>query len=95
MNQYAAASPKTVQIAGKKATNLFGINAFGTWDENTPGMKELKRASLAYNPNSPYRNSKDTNYVQGWFIGLLLHRGLENAGRSLNEESIPKGHGGY
>jgi branched-chain amino acid transport system substrate-binding protein len=91
MNQYSVASPKTVQLAGKKATDLFGINAFGAWDENTPGMKKMKIVSLKYNPNCPYRNSKDTNYVGGWFYGLLLHEGLKNAGRSLDEESFLKG----
>ena len=91
MNQYASASPKTVRIAGNKATNLFGINAFGTWDENSPGMNKIKSISMKYNPNCPYRKSKDTNYVQGWLIGLLLHKSLENAGRKLNEESFLKG----
>ena len=91
MNQYAAASPKTVTVAGKKAINLYGINAFGTWDENSPGINKLKSISMKYYQNCPFRKSKDTNYVQGWLIGLLLHEGLKNAGRKLNEESFLKG----
>ncbi|MDY7032069.1 MAG: ABC transporter substrate-binding protein [Thermodesulfobacteriota bacterium] len=87
VNQYACVD-KTVDLAGKAASTLLGINCLGTWDDDSPGMKELRKASLAYDPNVSRR---DSNFIYGWFLGIMLYEGFKNAGRELTREAFVKG----
>ncbi|MDY7030981.1 MAG: ABC transporter substrate-binding protein [Thermodesulfobacteriota bacterium] len=85
--QYACVD-KSVETAGKLAEGLLGINCFGVWDDATPGVNRLRKASMAYNPNVQRR---DANFFQGWFVGMLFYQGLNNAGRDLTRENYRKG----
>ncbi|MEW6616289.1 MAG: ABC transporter substrate-binding protein [Thermodesulfobacteriota bacterium] len=87
VSQYACTN-ETIKIAGEKASDLVGINSFGTWDDDSPGVKELRKASLAYDPGVHYQGS---NFFQGWFMAMLFCKGFENAGRDLNRESFANG----
>ena len=87
VNQYSCAD-KTVELAGDGATELMGINCYGMWDDESSGVRELRKASLAYDPNV---HSRDSNFFVGWFVGMLFYEGLKNAGRDLNRENYIKG----
>ena len=43
---------------------------------------------MKYTPDS---ESRSRNYMQGWFIAMVTHLGLERAGRDLNRESFVAG----
>lgn len=86
--QYGCVDP-TVRLAGDAARNMMGVNAFGLWHEDSPGMNKLRKVTLTYHPGS---GSRDTNYVQGWFAAMLIVEALKNAGRDLNGETLV---GGY
>ena len=87
VNQYGCAD-KTIQLAGKAATEFMAINCFGMWDDDSPGVKELRKGSLAYDPNVHYR---DQNFFQGWIVGILYREAFRNAGRNLTREAFLKG----
>ncbi len=82
------AGKAATKIAGKEGTGLLGINCFGMWENNSPGVKKLRKGSLAYDPNVHYR---DTNFFQGWFVGMLFYEGFKNAGRNLTTETFLNG----
>ena len=85
--QYACVDD-TVKLAGVAAIGLIGTNAFCAWQDESPGMTETRKIVLKYHPKTEW-NSR--NYIQGWFAGMLIHRGLENAGRDLTTETIIQG----
>ena len=79
---------KTIEIAKSSAKGLWGINAFGSSTDNIPGMVRLREISKKYNPGIDYY---DRNYIQGWLCSMILCKGLENAGRHLNSETLVNG----
>ncbi|MDY7034096.1 MAG: ABC transporter substrate-binding protein [Thermodesulfobacteriota bacterium] len=81
-------SEETVRIAGDAAKNMIGINCFGSWHNDNVGMKNLRDITLKYKPGSKNRTR---NYMQGWFVALLVHLALENAGRNLDGEAMVNG----
>ncbi|MDY7034482.1 MAG: ABC transporter substrate-binding protein [Thermodesulfobacteriota bacterium] len=87
VSQYACVD-EVLKIAGKAAKSLLGINCFGTWADDSPGAEELRKASLAYDPNV---NRRSPNFFQGWFLGMIFREGLKNAGRDVNRETFLEG----
>ena len=87
VNQYGC-SDEVLAIAGKAAKRLLAINCFGTWDDNTPGVNRLRKASLAYDPNVHRRSSY---FFQGWIAGIVFCDAFKNAGRDLTRETYLKG----
>ena len=87
VNQYGCAD-EVLKITGSKAKGLIGVNCFGVWDDNSSGVKRLRKAALAYNPNihrrSPY-------FFQGWIAAIVFYQGLKNAGRNLTREAFLRG----
>ncbi|MDY7032068.1 MAG: ABC transporter substrate-binding protein [Thermodesulfobacteriota bacterium] len=79
---------ETIKLAGKAATEFMGINCFGVWDDDSPGVKELRKVSLAYDPNVHYR---DSNFFAGWLLGMIFYQSFKNAGRDLTRETYLKG----
>lgn len=76
---------KTIEIARNSATGLWGINAFGSYDDDSPAMKKLREIDEKYSSNPGY---KDRNYIQGWLCSLILCEGLKRAGRNLTNEKL-------
>ena len=87
IGQYACAE-KTLDLTGKTASTVIGINCYATWDDDSEGVRIARKASLAYDPNVIHR---DTNFYQGWFPAMLFYEGFKNAGRELTRESFIKG----
>ena len=87
VSQYGC-THKTLEVAGAAAKGLLGISCYGTWGENTPGVKQLRKGSKMLDPSVKIRGA---NFFQGWFIGTLFERGLRNAGRNLNVNTYLKG----
>ena len=85
--QYACVDD-TVKLAGVAARGLIGTNAFSSWDDSSPGMAEVREIVMKYNPETKWKNR---NFIQGWFAGMLIHRGLEKAGKNLNQETLIQG----
>ena len=81
-------SEETLRIAGDAARNMIGVNCFASWHNNSPGMVKLREITMKYAPDS---GSRSRNYMQGWFVALLVHLALENAGRDLDRETMVDG----
>ncbi|MDY6967351.1 MAG: ABC transporter substrate-binding protein [Spirochaetota bacterium] len=79
---------KTIEIARSAGEGLMGINAFGSYMDNSPGMIKMREIDKKYHPDVNYR---DRNYVQGWLCSMILCEGLKNAGRNLNEDNLISG----
>ena len=87
VTQYGAADT-TIELAKGAAAGLMGINCFGSYKDDSPGMKKAREIKEKYDPGSGHQTS---DYVQGWFIGLLIEEGLKRAGRNLNGETLIQG----
>ena len=85
--QYGAVD-ETVMISGEAARNMIGINCFGSWNDNSPAVKKLRKVTRKYYPESGRR---DRTYVQGWFWAMIAVEGLKNAGRDLSGEAFVEG----
>ncbi|MDY7031148.1 MAG: ABC transporter substrate-binding protein [Thermodesulfobacteriota bacterium] len=85
--QYSCVEP-TIQIARKATQNMIGVNCFSSWDEESPGMKKIRKITYQYSPRSTRR---DRNYINGWILGFLIREGLKNAGRDLDREAFLRG----
>ncbi|MDY7030984.1 MAG: ABC transporter substrate-binding protein [Thermodesulfobacteriota bacterium] len=81
-------SEETVRIAKKATKKMMGVNCFGSWHNDSPGMVKLREITLKYAPNS---GSRTRNYMQGWFVALMTCLGLERTGRDLTRESFVDG----
>ena len=79
---------KTLELARSAAKGIIGINAYGSYDDNSHGMVKLREITGKYSPNADYN---DRNYMQGWFPSMLLCEGLKNAGRDLTNETMVDG----
>lgn len=87
VSQYGC-THKTLEVADKAAKGLLGISCYGMWNDDSPGVKELRKGSKALDSSVNIRGS---NFFQGWFIGILFERGLRTAGRDLNLTTYLKG----
>lgn len=85
--QYACVED-TVKVAGISAKKLIGTNCFPSWDDESQGLRDIRRIVLKYHPEG---KSKNRNYLQGWFAGILINNGLKNAGRQLSADTCVKG----
>lgn len=85
--QYACVDD-TVKVAGASSEGLIGTNGFPSWNDTSPGVVEMREIARKYHPEAKKQNR---NYIQGWFGGILIHNGLENAGRDLNKEMVVEG----
>ena len=79
---------KTVEIAKSAANDLKGINAFGSYTDDSPAMIKMREIDKKYNPKIKYR---DRNFIQGWLCSVILCEGLKNAGKDLNREALVDG----
>jgi len=87
VSQYACDN-ETVRLAGKAAKTMIGANGFASWNDDSPGMNNLRKVLQKY-----YPGIKDPGALamQGWIMATLMHEGLKNAGRDLNEETLVEG----
>ena len=85
--QYACVDD-TIKIAGVAAKGLIGTNCFSSWNDASPGIERMRKVVMKYHPATKWMNR---NYVNGWFASMLIHKGLENAGRDLTPEAFIKG----
>ena len=87
VTQYGAVKT-TLELAREAAQGLMGINCFGSYDDKSPGMIGARQIKERYDPGSGYQNR---NYLQGWFLGLVIHEALKNTGEDLNGETLIQG----
>ena len=79
---------KTLELVRSAAKGIIGINAYGSYDDNSPGVMKLREITKKYSPGADYN---DRNYMQGWFPSMLLCEGLKYAGRDLTNEALVDG----
>ena len=78
----------TVKVAGAAAEGLMGTNSFPSWSDESQGMTKLRKIMHQYHPKIKGGNR---NYIQGWFVSMMIHNSLQNAGRNLNKETVVEG----
>ena len=87
VNQYACAD-EVMAVGGKAVEGIVAVNCFGTWDDDSPGVATLRKATLAYNPKVQRRSAY---FFQGWIVALMFCEGFRNAGRDLTREIYVNG----
>ena len=82
-----AAQDEVVQMAGKAAKGFITVHCFSMWYDDTPGMADVRKITLAYKPGTekPYRHRY---YTQGWVFGVMLSEAMKRAGRDLTPEGV-------
>lgn len=72
--------------AAKKATgNFWGVHCFSSWNEDNPGIKEMKRVTLKYHPGTTW---KDRSYTDGWVLSMIMAEGIKRAKNNLTNEGF-------
>ncbi|MDY6968502.1 MAG: ABC transporter substrate-binding protein [Spirochaetota bacterium] len=87
VTQYGAVKT-TIELAKGASKNLWGVNCFGSYGDDSPGMIQLRKINEKYNPDTKFL---DKNFMQGWFVAIAMHQGVKNAGRNLNGETLVRG----
>jgi len=79
-------SPKIIDIAGKAAKGLLVVHDKATWDENVPGIVNLKEITNKYKPD--IIKGIDYYYLWAWVNANILAEGVKRAGHDLTRESL-------
>ena len=85
--QYAT-DDDVVKLAGVAARDFIGTNSYPQWNDDSPGMVEVRKMVLKCYPETRW---KSTHFLNGWFVSKLIHKALENAGRGLTPETVVQG----
>jgi len=73
-----------LKATGNAAKNgYYAASIFGTWNDDTPGAKEMRAIGEKYNHGSPKLPSL---YIQGVTDAMVTIEGLKKAGRDLTVE---------
>ena len=78
----------TVKLAGATAKSFIGTNGFASWDDDSPGMVEVRKIVRKYRTKPEWLNR---NYLNGWLASMLIHNAIKNAGKDLTPETVVKG----
>ena len=78
-------SEDTIKISGEAAKNYYGVHAYSSWYDNTPGMAKLREITMKLNPK---KKDYTKNYSKGWLCAMILEEGMKRAGRNLDSESF-------
>ena len=78
-------SEDTIKISGQAAKNYFGVHAYSSWYDDTPGMARLREITLKINPK---KKDYTKNYTKGWLCLMILEEAMKRAGRNLNGEAL-------
>jgi len=74
-----------IEFAGDAARNYVGTQQFASWDDNCPGMVELKKAVNHFEPDS---KRKGTYFTYGWSEAMAFVRALQKAGKDVSAEKL-------
>ena len=86
--QYAT-DDDMVKLAGVAASGFIGTNAYPQWNDDSPGMAQVRKIVLKCYPETRW---KSTHFLNGWVISKLIHNALVNAGRGLTPETVVQGY---
>lgn len=77
-----------VKACGNAAKNFIGINFVGGWEDETPGMKQIR--DLAKKNNRDPNKMLTSLYTASGATALVFVEGLKRAGKDLTPESLKK-----
>jgi len=88
LGSHPACSDIAVKMAGKAATNMYGVHSFNPWYSGVPGANKMVEVYSKYNPG---KTIPSIYYVQGWVSGMVFVEGLKRTGKDLSNESFVRG----
>jgi len=84
---FVSCREEVIKMAGSAAKRYYGINYFNAWEDDTPGMNEVRDISLKLYPK---KKNRPRHYIHGWVTGMVMSEGMKRAGKDLNPESMVK-----
>lgn len=80
----------TVRMAGSASRNYMGAHSFGSWYDDSEGIKMMRRITLKYKPGTekPHRTNI---YTAAWVLSTVFYEGFYRAGKDLTVESLVAG----
>lgn len=76
-----------IGISGEAVKNFTGVSAYSSWYEETPGIADMRKISMKYNPDAE-KSYRTKSYSIGWATAYTLSEGLRRAGKNLNSETL-------
>ena len=80
---------KVVRKAGEAAQNFYATSSFASWNDDGPGAKKMREVSIRYYPGTK-KAIPSKIWVQGWAMALIIHEGLERAGKDITRNGLIK-----
>lgn len=74
-----------IEFAGDAASSYMGTAQFASWDDNSPGMKEMRKAVNQFEPNV---KRKGTYFTLGWVNAIFFAKTCQKVGRNLSAEKL-------
>ncbi|MEW6616576.1 MAG: ABC transporter substrate-binding protein [Thermodesulfobacteriota bacterium] len=74
-----------ISSCGDAAKDLLAVSPFCYWYDDSPGMVELRKITMKYQPQT---KSKTRSYTQGWIVSLIFAEGLKRSGRNLTPDTL-------
>jgi len=82
---YWATQDQLIKAAKEAARNYWGVHCFSGWDEDNPGIKELRNVTKKYDSGATW---KDRAYTDGWVLSMILAEGIKRAKNNLTNEGL-------
>lgn len=72
-------------VGGKSSKNLLLVRFLAPWDDDCPGIANLKKITLKYSPKT---KEVIDYYIHGWVMSTILTEGLRRAVRDLTSDTL-------
>ena len=83
----ATCTEDIITIGGKTSKIYVGASPYSSWYEDSPGMAQLRKISMKYNPGAK-ESYRIKSYILGWVIPEILFEGVKRAGEDLSGETL-------
>ncbi|MBI4619379.1 MAG: ABC transporter substrate-binding protein [Desulfobacterales bacterium] len=86
LGDYYSCDEDIVRAVGSAAKDYIGSHTFNSWYDETPGIAELRKVTLKYEPGDP--KMRNRYYIQGWVMSMIFAEAMKRAGKDLTSENM-------
>jgi len=85
LGSFYVSDEDNIKVIGDAMKDALVTSSIGYWDDNAPGMAELRKITKKYDPETKWMTK---SYIEGYHAAMVCVEGLKRAGRNLNHETL-------